>query len=208
MVSETERRQILTLMKREIVPAIGCTEPMAVALCVAKAAETLGEVPGRIEASLSANILKNAMGVGIPGTGMTGLPIATALGALVGRSEYGLEVLKDVDQAAVQRGKQYIGEGRIKIALENSSKEKLYIKIRALSGEHEATAVRQVISQETSATVREKPLSRSFFSRARRDMGCLVSRSTAVSSGDFGGFFLLFCFAGIRARSPHPQLSG
>ena len=141
MVSEIERRQILALMKREIVPAIGCTEPMAVALCVAKAAETLGEVPGRIEASLSANILKNAMGVGIPGTGMTGLPIATALGALVGRSEYGLEVLKDVDQAAVQRGKEYIGEGRIKIALENSSKEKLYIKIRALSGEHEATAV-------------------------------------------------------------------
>ena len=66
MISETERKQILSLIKREVVPAIGCTEPVAVALCVARAAETLGEVPERIEAFLSANILKNAMGVGIP----------------------------------------------------------------------------------------------------------------------------------------------
>ena len=57
MVSEIERRQILALVKREVVPAIGCTEPVAVALCVAKATETLGEIPERIEARLSANIL-------------------------------------------------------------------------------------------------------------------------------------------------------
>ena len=81
-----ERREIIALMNREIIPAIGCTEPIAVALCVAKATETLGTLPEHIEARLSANVLKNAMGVGIPGTGMTGLPIAMALGALVSRS--------------------------------------------------------------------------------------------------------------------------
>ena len=64
-----------------MVPAIGCTEPIAVALCVARAAELLGSLPKHIDVRLSANILKNAMGVGIPGTGMIGLPIAIALGA-------------------------------------------------------------------------------------------------------------------------------
>ena len=141
MVSEIERRQILALVKREVVPAIGCTEPVAVALCVAKATETLGEIPERIEARLSANILKNAMGVGIPGTGMTGLPIAIALGALTGRSAYGLEVLKDVCPDAVERGRRYIDEGRITIALKDAAPDKLYIEVQVFSETHEALAV-------------------------------------------------------------------
>ena len=62
--------EIIALIKREVVPAIGCTEPIAVALCAAKARETLGAIPDSIEISLSANIYKNAMGVGIPNTGM------------------------------------------------------------------------------------------------------------------------------------------
>ena len=101
-MTESERRQIIELIKREVIPAIGCTEPIAVALCVAKAAETLGIRPEKIEVLLSANILKNAMGVGIPGTGMVGLPIAVALGALIGKSEYQLEVLKDCTPEAVE----------------------------------------------------------------------------------------------------------
>ena len=82
MITETERKRIIDLIHQEVVPAIGCTEPIAVALCVAKATETLGTKPEKINVLLSANILKNAMGVGIPGTGMIGLPIAIALGAL------------------------------------------------------------------------------------------------------------------------------
>ncbi len=72
MIAKPEREQIIALINREVVPAIGCTEPIAVALCVAKATETLGKRPERIKALLSANILKNAMGVGIRGTGMIG----------------------------------------------------------------------------------------------------------------------------------------
>ncbi len=73
MIEKSIREQIIALMKREVVPAVGCTEPMAVALCVSRATEALGCKPEKITVLLSANILKNAMGVGIPGTGMIGL---------------------------------------------------------------------------------------------------------------------------------------
>ena len=104
MIPKDEREQIIALIHREVVPAIGCTEPIAVALCTAKATEMLGKRPTDIQAFLSANILKNAMGVGIPGTDMIGLPIAIALGAIIGKSEYGLEVLKDSNSEAVEEG--------------------------------------------------------------------------------------------------------
>lgn len=136
-----ERKDIIALMNREIVPAIGCTEPIAVALCVARATETLGCRPERIEARLSANVLKNAMGVGIPGTGMTGLPIAMALGALVGKSEYELEVLKDADKAAVEEGKKMIEEKRINVDLKYNITEKLYIEVEVFAGGASAMAI-------------------------------------------------------------------
>ena len=128
-------------MNREIIPAIGCTEPIAVALCVAKATETLGCRPERIEARLSANVLKNAMGVGIPGTGMTGLPIAMALGAIVGRSEYELEVLKDANEAAVEEGKKMIDAKCIDVDLKYNITEKLYIEIEVFAGGASAMAI-------------------------------------------------------------------
>lgn len=140
-MNESERRQIIALVKREVVPAIGCTEPIAVALCVAKATETLGMKPEKINVWLSANILKNAMGVGIPGTGMIGLPIAIALGALIGKSEYQLEVLKDSTPEAVEAGKHFIDEKRISIALKPDITEKLYIEVRCEAGENRATAI-------------------------------------------------------------------
>lgn len=136
-----ERRDIIALMNREIVPAIGCTEPIAVALCVAKATETLGCRPEHIEARLSANVLKNAMGVGIPGTGMTGLPIAMALGALVGKSEYELQVLKDANEASVKEGCRLIDEKRISVDLKENIEEKLYIEIEVKAGEDKALAI-------------------------------------------------------------------
>ena len=140
-MTETERRQIIALVQREVVPAIGGTEPIAVALCVAKATETLGAKPEKIEVLLSANILKNAMGVGIPGTGMIGLPIAVALGALIGKSEYQLEVLKDSSPDAVNEGKRFIGEKRINISLKEDITEKLYIEVCCEAAGNKATAI-------------------------------------------------------------------
>ena len=141
MLSSKEKETIIALMHSQVLPALGCTEPMAVALCVAKSKELLGFLPEKINVQLSANVLKNAMGVGIPGTGMVGLPIAIALGAIVGRSELGLEVLKDVDKDALERGKSYISEDRISIGLKEDADDKLYIKVLCESGGHEAEAV-------------------------------------------------------------------
>lgn len=141
IITKPEREQIIALIKREVVPAIGCTEPIAVALCVAKATETLGCRPEHIKVLLSANILKNAMGVGIPGTDMIGLPIAVALGALIGKSEYELEVLKDSNPTAVEEGKKMIDSQCIDIALKENIEEKLYIETTCTHGNDSATAI-------------------------------------------------------------------
>ena len=140
-MEQSLREQIVALVKGEVVPAMGCTEPAAVALCVAKASELLNALPERVEVLLSANILKNAMGVGIPGTGMIGLPIAVALGALIGRSEYGLEVLKNVTDQAVEQGRAYVADDRIGIRLKEGIREKLYIEVTVTHGSDSATAV-------------------------------------------------------------------
>lgn len=142
MLEKSEREQIIALIHQEVIPAIGCTEPIAVALCVARASEILNNRhPQRITAQLSANILKNAMGVGIPGTDMIGLPIAIALGALIGKSEYGLEVLKDCTPEAVEEGKQLIDVQAIQISLKEGIKEKLYIEVCCEADGNKATAI-------------------------------------------------------------------
>lgn len=141
IISKPEREKIIALIHREVVPAIGCTEPIAVALCVAKATELLGCRPKNIKVQLSANILKNAMGVGIPGTGMIGLPIAIALGALIGKSEYELEVLKDSTPEAVEEGKKMIASQCIDISLKKDITEKLYIDVTCSTDTDSAEAI-------------------------------------------------------------------
>lgn len=139
-MDEITKKQILCLIHQEVIPAIGCTEPIAVALAAARAAELLGEKPDKITVLLSANILKNAMGVGIPGTGMVGLPIAIALGTLIGKSAYELEVLRDVTPEALEAGKAMIAAGQIQIGLKEQV-DKLYIEVVCQAKGHEATAI-------------------------------------------------------------------
>ena len=135
------REKIIALINKEVVPAIGCTEPMAVALCTAKAATVLERRPENIEVLLSPNMLKNAMGVGIPGTGMIGLPIAVSLGALIGKPEYELEVLKDLTPETLEEGKQYINDADIDIKLKEGDIDKLYIEVICRAGNDTATAI-------------------------------------------------------------------
>ena len=141
MLDKETRKHILDLVNREVVPAVGCTEPMAVALCTARATELLGCKPEGIKVLLSANILKNAMGVGIPGTGMIGLPIAIALGSLIGKSDYQLEVIKDLSPESLEGGKQFVAEDRICIGLKSNSCEKLYVEVTCECKGHQATAI-------------------------------------------------------------------
>ena len=138
---QNERQaSILALMHREIVPAIGCTEPVAVALCATKARELLGNVPEKLTVRLSGNMLKNAMGVGIPGTGMTGLPIAVALGLLVGRSEWQLEVLRDTTPEAVEQARRLLDTMQLHIEVADTQ-ETLYVECLAQASAHTGLAV-------------------------------------------------------------------
>lgn len=123
--------EILRLLKQEVIPAIGCTEPVAVALCVARAKELLGTRPQHIRVVLSKNIYKNAMAVGIPNTGMTGLPIAIALGATIGKSELKLEVLRDTTRQAVDEAKHYLNELALDITVDPDAPDILYIHTEA-----------------------------------------------------------------------------
>lgn len=137
------KEKMIALLKQEVVPALGCTEPIAVALAAARSCEALrsaGCEPENVDAAVSANILKNGMGVGIPGTGMVGLHIAVALAAVCGKSEYKLEVLKDLDADAVGSAKRMVEAERVKISLADTQ-EKLYVRATASGGGHEAATV-------------------------------------------------------------------
>lgn len=123
----TRESELIELLHKEVKPALGCTEPIAVALAAAKATETLKtEVPVlseyEVDVEVSGNILKNGMGVGIPGTGMVGLYIASALGAVCGKSEYGLEVLKDLTDKDVDTAKGLVDAGKVRIKVAESPK--------------------------------------------------------------------------------------
>jgi L-cysteine desulfidase len=133
-------QQLLQLLRNEVVPAIGCTEPIAVALCVARAKEFLGCEPDQITVYLSKNVYKNALAVGIPNTGMTGLPIAIALGATVGKSEYMLEVLRDATPEAVAYAKDYMLRVPAQIHINYDAPSILYIHAEVRKGEQTAQA--------------------------------------------------------------------
>ena len=141
MLSTTEREAIRCLMEREIVPTIGCTEPIAVSLCVAKTAELLEHRPEKIDVFLSPNIIKNPMGVGIPGTKMIGLPIAIALGAIIGKSELELEVLRDFNDDDLKKAKEFIEHDRINIFVKNDITETLYIEVVSSANNENAKAI-------------------------------------------------------------------
>lgn len=139
---------ILELLHREVKPALGCTEPIAVSLAVAKSCSLFRPLrPYKMNIGVSANILKNGMGVGVPGTGMVGLPIASALAMECGLPEYGLEVLKDFTPADVARAKAFVEAGNVSIALAKTEK-KLYIEAECLfkdeaGAEHKALTIIQ-----------------------------------------------------------------
>ena len=149
------QKEIIDLINREVKPALGCTEPIAVALAVAKAIEILGSngttcanascslwrltANFQIDLEVSGNILKNAMGVGIPGTGMIGLPIAAALGAVCGDASKGLEVLQSVNPDAVARARKLLADKRIKVKIADTD-HLLYVKATVRLGSGKASA--------------------------------------------------------------------
>ena len=132
--------KFIATIKREVLPALGCTEPIAVALASAQAARALGEPPERLKVTVSPNILKNALGVGIPGTGMTGLLIASALGALGGDSSRGLEVLQGLSPERIQAAKEFVREERVEVE-KCEGEGKLFIDVTAYGKGHRGRSV-------------------------------------------------------------------
>ena len=145
--------EIIELIKKEVKPALGCTEPIAVSLAVARSCEALREIGaevGSLVVEVSANILKNGMGVGIPGTGMVGLHIASALAVTCGKSAYGLEVLKDLSDEAISDAKAMVDAGKVKVVLADTPL-KLYIKAWAYSeGEPAHSAYTEIANNHDS----------------------------------------------------------
>lgn len=116
LLQQLEQR-ILDNVKQEVVPALGCTEPISLALASAVARAHLGKDPERIEAKVSANLMKNGMGVTVPGTGTVGLPMAAAIGALGGDAEGGLEVLRNITAEQVAQAKQMLASNLVNVSI-------------------------------------------------------------------------------------------
>ena len=161
--------QLLHLLRSEVIPAIGCTEPIAVALCVARAKELLGCEPDAITVYLSKNVYKNALAVGIPNTGMTGLPIAIALGATVGKSEYMLEVLRDATPETVTYAKDYMLRVPAQIHINYEAPSILYIHAEVRKGDQtaQATIMDEHTHFVTEASPKSSPKGKDFNSEKK-----------------------------------------
>jgi Uncharacterized conserved protein len=147
--------EILELLHKEVKPALGCTEPVAVALAVAKSCEVLRDnliEISTVNVKVSANILKNGMGVGIPGTGMVGLHIASALGVTCGKSKYKLEVLKDLDSNSILLAKNMVNSNLVKIELADTPL-KLYIEANVYGVKNNETYIATAIIKDNHDSI-------------------------------------------------------
>ena len=116
----TIEQNILRIVQEEVVPALGCTEPISLALASATARHYLGKLPERIEAKVSSNLMKNGMGVTVPNTGTVGLPMAAAIGAIGGDHQAGLEVLKAISAEQVALAKAMLNQNLVNVTISDT----------------------------------------------------------------------------------------
>ena len=135
---QAEWEPLIEVLRREVKPALGCTEPIAVALAAAHCRRLLGQVPSHLQVWVSGNLFKNGMGVGVPGTGMSGLPIAAAIGAVAGDAEAGLEVLRAITADDVARAQALLPATRIDV---KSVAEVLYVEVLGEFDGHQARVI-------------------------------------------------------------------
>ncbi|MCQ2115681.1 MAG: L-serine ammonia-lyase, iron-sulfur-dependent, subunit alpha [Bacteroidales bacterium] len=172
--------RILRILHQEVKPALGCTEPIAVAIAVSRAAAEGKSPVERVVVRVSPNILKNAMGVGIPGTGLTGLPVAAALAVICGKWEYGLEVLRNVNSEAAAAAKKFVDEGRVSVALSDSPKM-LYAEAECFFTD--GSSARAIIEDHHDSIV--------YVARNGRVLSDLRSKDTCENSKEDDGRFLV-----------------
>lgn len=135
----TNNKLLVDILKNQVTPALGCTEPGAVGYAVARASELLGTEVKELIISVDKNILKNGMEVGIPGTKERGIVFAAALSLVIGKSEYILEVLKDVSDDSIKKAFRIVESKIIKLELKENT-QGLYICVDAI-GENDKARV-------------------------------------------------------------------
>ncbi|MDU0200605.1 L-cysteine desulfidase family protein [Paenibacillus sp. MAH-36] len=140
------------ILRNELVVALGCTEPVAIALAAAKARTYINGPIDKITVYASAGIIKNALAVGIPGTGQTGIDFVAALGAIAGNAEKQLEVLADIDPAAISEARTMVDEGISVVHLADTP-TKLYIEVKIEAEQRYAKVV--ITDNHTNITLIE-----------------------------------------------------
>ena len=144
----------LEILRQELVPALGCTEPIAIAYAAAKARELLGEFPDSMEMKLSGNIIKNVKGVTVPNSGgQKGIETAAVLGLVGGRADKALEVLEEINQDHIRRARKLVEDGICSCALAENVPN-LYISAKAIKDGHCAEVV--IAGQHTNIVKMEK----------------------------------------------------
>lgn len=132
--------EILTLLKQDVVPALGCTEPVCVALCTADASASIeGEIE-KIEVKVNPNIYKNGMSAGIPNFGKVGLDFAAVLGALLKNPEKKLELLGDVSEEIAKMAVKLVDDGKVSVSIAMEEKS-LYVESCVVTDKGNAVTV-------------------------------------------------------------------
>ena len=176
---------ILTTVKQEVVPALGCTEPISLALASAIARQYLGQLPERIEAKVSPNLMKNGMGVTVPGTGTQGLSMAAAIGAIGGDPKGGLEVLKQITPEQVEQAKAMLNAGKVSVSIFET--EHILYSEAALFAETESVRVR-IAAHHTNVIYIEKNDQTIFSKPCAVETDNLNEIFTALSAKDIFDF--------------------
>ena len=198
MMDRQTQLDIIKMVHREVVPATGCTEPVAVALTVAYASEILPGKATSIRLDLSANILKNAMGVGIPGTGMIGLPIAVALGSVVADPSKQLTILDDFSEEQFAEAKNILEDKIIDINLKAGDGDKLYVEATLKDAEgHQAVAIiERTHTSLKSLTLDGKPVEKKAETAETPDSACNCGAAEDFSGPDVAlTFDMVYDFA-------------
>lgn len=147
-------KNYLDILKQELVPALGCTEPIAIACAAAKARRLLGSFPESLEMKLSGNIIKNVKGVTVPNSGgLKGIDIAAVLGMVGGNADKALEVLEEITPEHIARAKELASRGICTYSLAENVPN-LYISAKAVCGGHYAEVV--IAHQHTNIIKMEK----------------------------------------------------
>ena len=144
----------IRILKEELIPAVGCTEPIAIALSAAKATEILGCIPDKITVRVSGNIVKNAKSVIVPNTGgMIGIQAAAAAGIIVGNTQKSLEILKDVSDVQRKAIADYLEHHTVEVELSDSGRV-FEICTEVISGKEHASVI--IADEHTNFIYMEK----------------------------------------------------